>query len=62
MTLYEIWFVSPQSFTFVKYRDGRVEEYTGSGALDNREVANVRATSYPMFRSVLEVTLVPKAE
>lgn len=61
MTLHELWRVSPQSFIFIRNADGSVEEYHGhplaTDKLASSKVANVFATSYPMFKSVLEVRL-----
>ena len=58
--LQELWRVSPQSFIFIKNEDGSVTEYKGHriSATDSvGEVIKVEAKSYPMFRSVLEVTM-----
>ena len=60
LTIQELWRVSPQSHIFIRNEDGSVTEYKGfrlSVADSKGEVVNVKATQYPMYRSVLEVTL-----
>lgn len=60
MTLHDLWKVSPQSAIFINFtKHHNREEYNGSltTGWGLFEVDSVKATSYPMFRSVLEVTL-----
>lgn len=61
MTVHELYEVSPQSFVFIDREDGQpVKEYTGDkNGVGSHEVASVKATRYPMFQSVLEVTIKP---
>ena len=56
MTLKQIWEVSPQSFIYVR-EGGKVVEYNGDSEMGRRTIANMKATSYPMFKSVIEVEL-----
>lgn len=56
MTLYDLWFHAPQCFVFVRKPDGTVQEYTGAQYGKEFKVDNILATSYPMFKHVLEVT------
>ena len=56
MTIKDLYDHAPQSFVFVRDENGRVEEYRGGTLLD-KEIRTIKATSYPMFKSVLEVTL-----
>ena len=59
-TIQELWRVSPQSFIFIRNEDGSVTEYKGHrlSVKDSvGEVVSVKATRYPMFDSVLEVTM-----
>ena len=56
MTVYELYRKAPQSFVFIRDKDGRVTEYCGE-RLERGEIKTVLATSYPMFKHVLEVTL-----
>lgn len=55
MKLYELWRVSPQSFVFVRLANGSVMEYRGGKNGADLEVSRVKATEYPMYKSVLEV-------
>ena len=51
---------SPQSFIFIRNEDGSVTEYKGhrlSVEDSIGEVTHVLATKYPMYDSVLEVTM-----
>ena len=57
MTLHELWRVSPQCFVFVRQKNGVLEEYGGKKKYADAVVESVLATSYPMFKNVLEVTL-----
>lgn len=62
MKLKELWMVSPQSFIFVRNEDGRVIEYKGTKDLASRTVEKATATSYPMYKSVIEVELKAEAK
>lgn len=55
MTLYEIWNVSPQSHVFAVCRRGKPMEYKGENIGKALYVSAIKATEYPMFRSVIEV-------
>lgn len=60
LTIQQLWIASPQSFIFIKNKDGSVTEYKGRrlSVKDAKgEVLTVKATKYPMFDSVLEVTM-----
>ena len=57
MTVRDVWKVAPQSFVFIRGRDGRVKEYCGSGDLGDREVDRMKAVKYPMYDSVIEIVL-----
>lgn len=60
ITIQELWRVSPQSFIFIKNEDGSVTEFKGSRlSVEDSvgEIVNVKATKYPMYDSVLEVTM-----
>lgn len=60
LTIHDLWLRSPQSFIFIKNEDGSVTEYKGHrlSVKDSvGEVANVVAKKYPMYDSVLEVTM-----
>lgn len=57
MSIYELWMVSPQSHIFIKGDDGKVMEYNGGLDNSDMEVDRIVATSYPMYRSVIEVTV-----
>lgn len=63
MTLKELWFVSPQSFVFIKERNSAagadsLTEYKGGVNYADRQVSQVTAKAYPCYKSVLEVELV----
>ena len=69
MKLIDLLRVSPRSFVFVKDKSGKVHEAVwglngkGYAALvdhkdwSDKAVTDVRATKYPMYDSVLEVTV-----
>lgn len=57
MTLRELWLVSPQCFIFIRRGESCVEEYKGGREESDAQIERVLATSYPMFKNVLEVTL-----
>lgn len=57
MTLYDLWSVCPCSHVFINNVDGVPVEYTGSGKYSYWYVVDVYATSYPMYKSVLSVTI-----
>lgn len=61
MTLYELWKVTPRSFIFIRNTDGSAEEYNGdprgTDELGKSVIVDIVATSYPMFKSVLEVKI-----
>ena len=58
MTVKELWNVSPQCFVFVKSADGKVKEYEGNADENGaKEVKDILATRYPMYKNVLEVKL-----
>ena len=61
MTLHELWRGSPQSFIYIRKADGSVEEYhghpLGTDEQASSKVVDVKATSYPMFKSVIEVKI-----
>ena len=56
MKLYDLWQVAPQSAIFIR-RDHGTEEYTGWPEEADRIVKSIRATSYEMYKSVIEVEL-----
>lgn len=56
ITVHDLWLHSPQSFVFVRTRDGHVREYVNETPdLRDKVVENIKATSYSMYKSVLEV-------
>lgn len=57
MTLKELYTAIPQSFVFVRDADNHVKEYCGGADDSGEEVWEVKATSYPMYESVIEVRL-----
>ena len=60
LLIQDLWLRAPQSFIFIKNEDGTVTEYKGhrlSVEDSIGEVTNVVATKYPMYDSVLEVTM-----
>lgn len=60
ITIQDLWRISPQSFIFIKNEDGTVTEFKGNRLSTEDsvgEVVNVEAKSYPMYKSVLEVTM-----
>ena len=57
MTLYDLWCVAPASHVFINNVGGEPVEYTGSGKYTYWYVADVRATSFPMYKSVLLVNI-----
>lgn len=57
MTLKELYMASPHSFVFIRDADNHVREYFGGVEDKNEEVWEVKATSYPMYESVIEVRL-----
>lgn len=65
MTLKELWFLSPQAFTFIVERDEDFNkissrEYVGGREDGDRRVVRLLPTSYPMYKHVLEVELEKK--
>ena len=56
MTLYELWMHAPECFVFIR-EGGGVREYIGGKVKADQLVKTVKATSYPNYRHVLEVTL-----
>ena len=59
MTLRELWQISPESHVFVEEykRPEVVTEYHGEKYGERCEVANVKATRYGNYSSVLQVRL-----
>lgn len=57
MTVKELYDASPQSFVFIRRGNGKVYEYEGTKDFANNQVETVKATSYPMFHSILEITI-----
>ena len=58
MTIKELAKVSPQCFIFIRKDDGTVEEYKwGDNQTGALEVADIKATNYPMYKMVLEVRI-----
>ncbi len=57
ISLYDLWWVSPQCFVFIRGKDGKVREYRGNGPDSDKTVNWVLATKYPMYDHVLEVKL-----
>lgn len=62
MTLKELYDVSPWAFVFVVQRNQENEikmrwEYKGGSLYANRTVTRINATSYPMYKSVLEAEI-----
>ena len=62
ISLFDLWWVSPQCFTFIKEKDGKAVDYPEceyKGAPWGKEyvVYDVIATSYPMYKHVLEVKI-----
>lgn len=64
MKLAELWLVCPQSHVFIVSINNEgcspVQEYKGNKALGEAIVTHVYATSYPMYKSVLEVKIQSK--
>ncbi len=48
MTLYQLWWVSPLCFVFVRGKDGKLREYRGERAEGQAIVDSVLATKYPI--------------
>lgn len=62
MTLKELYDVSPWAAIFVVQRDQENKikmqwEYKGAKLYGNRNVTRIHATSYPMYKSVLEAEI-----
>lgn len=62
MTVKELYNVSPWAFIFIVQRDQEngikmCWEYKGGKLYSDREVKRINATSYPMYKSVLEVEI-----
>lgn len=61
MTVKELWSVAPQSFVFIAEVDGQptatMTEYCGGKKYADSRVIDVRATAYPMHKSVLEIKI-----
>ena len=57
MTLFDLYTVSPQSFVFVRCNSGRLVEYNGGAHGKFVTLKTVKATEYPMYKSVLECTV-----
>ena len=62
MTLKELYDVSPWATIFVVQRDQENKikmqwEYKGAKLYGNRNVTRIHATSYPMYKSVLEAEI-----
>lgn len=57
MTLYDLWFVCPNSHLFINNVDGVPVEYTGAGKYSYWYVVDVRAVRYPNYGCVLSVTI-----
>ena len=55
MTIKELAKVSPQCFIFIRTEEGVKEYKWGDSETGALEITNVLATSYPMFKNVLEV-------
>lgn len=60
MCLYNLWFVSPRCFIFVRMPNGKVKQYDGEAWGENAIVMDVLATEYPMYKNVLEVKIMMK--
>lgn len=56
MSVIDLWRVCPQSHVFIRVGD-EVVEYRGGAAYSQCRVVNVFATSYPMYKSVIEVSI-----
>ena len=57
MTLYDLWQISPQSHVFIEKADKTVVQYHGEKYGLMLEIESVKATSYPMYKSVLQVQI-----
>ena len=59
MTLHELWQISPESHVFVEEHENpeSVTEYHGEKYGMRCKVESVKATSYPMYKSVLQVKI-----
>ena len=57
MCLYDLWFVSPRCFIFIRKADETVEQYDGAAWGEDAVVLDVLATEYPMYKNVLEVKI-----
>ena len=59
MTLHELWQISPESFVFIEdtHKSETVTEYHGEKYGMRCTVVSVKATSYPMYKSVLQVKI-----
>lgn len=57
MTVNDLWEISPKSFLFICREDGAKIEYQRQAEFRGREVAEIRPASYPMYKSVIEVSL-----
>lgn len=61
MTVKELAIVSPQCFIFIRKKDGTVEEYKwGDNENGKREIMDIIAINYPMYKMVLEVKVSPQ--
>ena len=59
MTVKELYDVSLNSFVFIRIPGQLAKEFTGSPEYADKMVRKVTAKEYPMYKSVLEVELVP---
>ena len=57
MVLFDLWKCAAQSHIFIRHKSGTVEEYIGTKSEAGARIKSVKATSYPMFKSVIEVEL-----
>lgn len=64
MKLIDLWLTCPQTFVMLVSQNNEacspVKEYKGTKDLAEATVTHIYATSYPMYKSVLEVKIQSK--
>lgn len=56
MTLIDLWNCTSDTFIFIRTNDS-LYEYCGSQEMAHKKILNMKGTSYPMYKNVIEVTL-----
>ena len=60
MKLRDLYNVTSESFIFIVGADGKKIRFEGEREYIDKKISHIKATSYPMYSSVLEVELSEK--